>query len=95
MSRYSILMPKMNKCYVCGTTQDLHIHEVFYGTANRKKSIEYGCCVSLCAYHHNMSNEGVHYNKKLNEQLKQEMQRKFEEVYPDKDFRQIFGRNYL
>lgn len=93
MSRYSILM-EMDHCYVCGTNQNLHIHEVFFGTGNRKISIKYGCCVSLCAKHHNGSNEGVHYNKELNLHLKQTMQKKFEETYPHLDFIKVFGKSY-
>lgn len=95
MKRFSILQKEMNKCYVCGTTLNLHIHEVFYGTANRKQSIKYGCCIALCACHHNMSNDGVHFNKSLDLKVKKDMQKRFEEVYKDLDFVKIFGRNYL
>ena len=34
------------ECYVCKTTLNLHRHEVFFGKANRKKSIEDG--LNLC-----------------------------------------------
>ena len=94
MKRFSILQNEMTSCYVCGSTNNLHIHEVFYGTANRQKSIKYGCCVSLCAKHHNMSNEGVHFNKPLDLEIKKKMQKRFEEVY-NLDFLKIFGKNYL
>lgn len=96
MKRYSIIHNLEDRtCLICGTNQNIHIHEVFFGTANRKKSIQYGCCVCLCAKHHNMSNEGVHFNKALDNKLKQFTQKKFNEVYPDLDFLKIFGRNYL
>lgn len=95
MKRFSILMDEMDHCFVCHAKNNLHIHEVFYGTANRKKSIKYGCCVSLCPRHHNMSNAGVHFNKELDLRIKQVMQKKFEEVYPNLDFIKEFGRNYL
>lgn len=85
----------MNECYFCGTTKNLHIHEVFYGTANRQKSIRYGCCVSLCAIHHNLSNMSVHFNKDMDLNLKRTMQKRFVEVYPKLDFLKIFGKNYL
>ena len=52
-------------CLVCGTPYNLHSHHLFSGTANRKLSEQYGLKVWLCAHHHNMSNEGVHFNKKL------------------------------
>ena len=96
MKRFSILQDFNNKkCLVCGTTQNLHIHEVFYGTGKRQLSIKYGCCVCLCAKHHNMSNEGVHFNKNLDIELKQLMQKRFIEVYPNLDFIKIFGKNYI
>lgn len=81
-------------CLICGTTQNLHKHHIFYGTGLRKLSEQYGCWCYLCAKHHNMSNEGVHFNKDLDNGLKQLTQKKFEETYPDKDFLKIFGRNY-
>ena len=94
MNRYSILQDK-KQCYVCGSVV-VHTHEVFYGN-NRKKSIEDGCCVYLCPIHHNMSNLGVHFNKKLDLELKQKMEIAWCDHYdktPD-EFRQRYGRNYL
>ena len=41
-----------------------------------------------------MSNEGVHFNKKLDTELKQMTYYKFKEVYPDLDFKTQFGRKY-
>jgi hypothetical protein len=83
------------ECLVCGSTYNLHKHHIFYGTANRKLSEQYGCWCYLCARHHNMSNEGVHFNKPLDTKLKEYTQKRFNEVYPDLDFMQIFGKNYL
>jgi hypothetical protein len=71
------------------------ITDVFYGTANRKQSEKYGCWVYLCAYHHNMSSEGVHFNKSLDILLKQECQRRFEKDGTREEFRKIFGKSYL
>lgn len=83
------------ECLVCGSTYNLHKHHIFFGSANRKLSEKYGCWCYLCARHHNMSNEGVHFNKPLDTKLKEYTQRKFNEVYPDLDFMRIFGKNYL
>ena len=83
------------ECIVCGTTLNLHKHHIFYGLANRKQSEKYGCWCYLCAIHHNLSNDGVHFNKALDIELKQKTQKKFEEVYPDLDFIKTFGKNYL
>ena len=44
---------------------------------------------------HNLSNYGVHFNKRLDNKLKKWGQKKFEEMYPDLNFLEIFGRNYL
>ena len=95
MKRFSILQNE-KKCYVCGTTQNIHIHEVMFGR-NRNKSIKDGCCVYLCGYHHNQSNEGVHFNHKLDMQLKQEMEKRWLEYYHKdiEDFIKKYGRNYL
>ena len=83
------------ECYVCKTRYELHEHHIFYGTANRKQSEKYGMKVWLCGKHHNLSNEGVHFNKEFDLHIKQIAQKKFDETYPDLNFLKIFGRNYL
>lgn len=83
------------QCYVCGKTKNLHLHEIFFGTADRKKSIKYGLQVYLCGYHHNLSSEGVHSNHKLNYELKAKGQIEFEKIYSHKEFMNVFKRNYL
>lgn len=83
------------QCLVCGSTYNLHKHHIFFGSANRKLSEKYGCWCYLCARHHNMSSEGVHFNKPLDTKLKKHTQKKFNEVYPELDFMRIFGKNYL
>ncbi len=82
------------ECLVCKTKQGLHKHHIFYGTANRKKSEKYGCWCYLCGKHHNLSSEGVHFNKALNQKIQSKCQARFEELYPDLDFIKIFGRSY-
>ena len=95
MKRYSILQKEMNECWFCGAKRNLNIHECFFGTGKRALSIKYGCCVSLCATHHNLSNTSVHHNREMDLNLKREMQKKFERVYPELDFIKIFGKSYL
>lgn len=94
MNRYSILQDK-KQCYVCKST-NIHTHEVYYGK-NRKKSIEDGCCVYLCPRHHNMSNEGIHFNKDLDLRVKQEMEKRWLEYYNKTidDFIERYHKNYL
>lgn len=90
----SIVQKDMSRCYVCGTTQGLHTHEVFYGSANRKKSIQYGCYVRLCGRHHNLSNDGVHFNKQLDTSLKRVAQECFEGLHGHDKFMEVFKKNY-
>ena len=73
----------------------IDIIDVFYGTANRKKSEEFGCWVYLCAGHHNMTDYSVHFNKELDLKLKKECQKEFEKYGSREEFRRIFGKSYL
>ena len=54
-----------------------------------------GFKVFLCGHHHNLSDEGVHFNKELDLELKRECQMKFEETRSHEEFMAIVGRNYL
>lgn len=94
-NRFSVLQRNKN-CFVCGTSQNIHIHEIFFGK-NRKKSIEDGCCAYLCAKHHNMSNEGVHFNHEYDLYLKKIGQKAWMSYYKKtkEDFIKKYGRNYL
>ena len=88
------IISEEQECYICGSTQWLECHHL-YGGANRKNSEKYGLKVNLCHDCHNEPPNGVHFNKKRMDWLRAEGQKKFNEVYPDLDFRQIFGKNYL
>ena len=91
------------RCFVCGTTNDLHVHHIFEGAANRKKSEEDDMKIYLCGYHHNMSNAGIHYNKELELKVKKLAQqvwmKQFVPNLPLEDqieaFIKRYGRNYL
>ena len=83
-------------CYRCKTTFNLHKHHIF-GGSNRGKSEKDGCWCYLCATHHNMSNQGVHFNREYDLQLKRECQQKWmaKNNKTTDDFIKIYGRNYL
>lgn len=72
-------------------------HEVFFGIRNRKKSINDGLVVFLTPQMHNMSKEGVHFNKRFDNELKQIAQATWMSYYhkTEKDFIKKYGRNYL
>ena len=90
------VIQKEKECWVCKNTIGLHSHHILYGTASRRMSELYGLKVWLCGKHHNMSNEGVHFNKELDLQLKRLAQEYYEANYGCRlDFIDTFGRNYL
>ena len=90
----SILQDK-KECFLCHTTYGLHEHHVFEGTANRKRSEDTGMKIWLCGRHHNLSDEGIHFDKKFDLAVKQIAQAKFEETHTRDEFRQIFGKSWL
>ena len=89
-------MQKEKECYVCKTTIGLHSHHILFGSANRKHSERLGLKIWLCGRHHNMSSEGVHFNKTLDLDLKRLAQEYYEANYGCRtSFIDTFGRNYL
>ena len=89
-------MPK-NYMYSTERTPLLHRHEVFFGTANRKKSIKDGLVVFLTPEMHNMSNKGVHFNREFDLFLKRIGQQAWMDYYgkTTADFIREYGKNYL
>lgn len=92
-SHFSIVQEDMTCCYVCGR-YGTEIHHIFFGTANRKLSDQYGCVIGLCREHHR-GNKGVHQNRELDLKIKRVGQKAFMEHYPEADFLAVFGRYYL
>lgn len=90
----SVVVKDMKHCYVCGSPY-VQIHHIFYGTANRKISDQYGYVVPLCQEHHTGST-GVHFNKPLDLHLKELSQEHFEANYGTREaFIKEFGRSYI
>lgn len=86
--------PGITCCYVCDTTNGLHEHHV-YGGPNRGISEKYGCKVKLCGPHHNLSGAGVHFNPRLDLELKKTFQRLMMAEYGAIEFMRLIQRNYL
>ena len=84
------------QCFVCGSTYNLQLHHVFYGTANRKLSDRDGCVVWLCMYHHT-GVAGVHLNRNLDLKIKKACQEQWQNHYnkTTEDFIARYGKNYL
>lgn len=91
-----IVYPMKPRCCICGSTLQVATHEIFFGTANRKKSIQDGMVCNLCGKHHNLSSEGVHFNHELDVKLKQKAQKVWEDTYGDRTaFIKRYGRSFL
>ena len=75
----------------------LHRHEVFFGTANRQKSIRDGLVIFLTPELHNMSNNGIHFNRNFDIAVKRAGERAWMEYYGKtiEEFRKEYGKNYL
>lgn len=88
-NRDSILTDDLDHCYLCGRPKE-DLHEIYPGR-NRLNSIKYGLILPLCREHH------IKMHNQLNLRLIYFKlgQKKFNEVYPDLDFVEIFKRNYL
>lgn len=88
------ILQSEEECWVSHAKSGLVRHEVF-PASNRDKSKYFGLWVYLTPYWHNMSNEGVHFNKELDLKLRKYAQAEFEIHFPELDFVEIFGKNYL
>ena len=85
----SIMQDKESgQCYLCrllhkdyAIKRNREEHHVMGGIANRKLSEKYGLKVYLDPDHHRNGQEAVH--------------KAFMRTYPELDFREIFGKNYL
>lgn len=91
----SIITDDMEHCLLCGSSNNVERHHIFFGTANRKISDKYKLIIPLCAYHHRGSNS-VHQNRQLDLKVKELGQTVFENRCGSReDFIRLFGRSYL
>lgn len=95
MNEFSIMPPSEH--YSITRFPGSHRHEIFFGSSNRKNSIKYGLVVFLTPEMHNMSNNGVHFNRAFDLWLKQEGEKAALKHYnwSINDFIKIFGKNWL
>ncbi len=90
------IMPPSN-LYSTERKENLKRHEVFFGNKQRKLSIQYGLVIFLTDKMHNMSDEGIHFNKDFDDKVKKIGQRAFMKYYhkTKEEFREIFGKSYI
>lgn len=70
-------------------------HEVFYGNGKREISIREGMVIFLTPKKHNMSDNGIHFNREFDLEVKRIAQRKYEETHTREEFIRTFGKSYL
>lgn len=96
------MQPKDGSCYLCmklhcdyGTKMAIEEHHVVFGTSGRALSEQYGLKVYLCPEHHRTGKEAAHQNHEIARILQKDSQKAFKRAYPELDFLEIFGINYL
>ena len=82
------------ECFVTHAKYGLHKHHI-YGGPNRRISEENGFYIYLIPKLHNMSNEGIHFNKDFDLYVKKLCQAEYEKTHTRAEFMALIGRNYL
>ena len=88
-----ILDTEKGVCYICKTHTDTAVHEIFYGTANRKISKANGFYVHLCPTCHKQ----LHTNpecKYADYALKLAAQEVYLKTHSREEFKKLIGRFY-
>lgn len=100
------IMQRTKECILCRkkateigyigelTDKGLHRHHVIFGKGYRNLSEKYGLWVYLCQEHHE-GDTGVHKNKEINVELRQQAEREFLKGHSIEEWMQLFTRNYL
>lgn len=88
--RFSLFTDNDSECMLCGSTYELTWNEIFRGK-NRQLSMKYGLCQRLCLECHKKYQDDPIFN----EIWHKKGQAAFSKSYPELNFLQIFGRNYL
>ena len=88
------IMQKNKECYFTGSTGLLHKLHI-YGGPNRRISEREGFWIWLTPEMHNMSNDGVHFQKRTDLYLKKVCQEIYEKTHSREEFMNLIGRNYL
>lgn len=89
------ILQNEKKCYITGQAQGLHKHHIYPGYGTRQICEREGFYIWLKPEFHNMSNDGIHFNKEFDLEVKRECQRKYEETHTREEFVSLIGRNYL
>lgn len=88
----SVFTDDVRYCFLCMAPYPEEHH--IFGASNRKISDRYGFVIPLCPNCHR-GNNGVHFNRKLDVQLKVMAQNYFEEhIGTEEEFIKTFGKSW-
>ena len=90
----SILQQK-KECFVTHKTVGLHKHHIYPGYGTRQICEREGFYIHLIPRLHNMSDEGIHFDKGFDLDMKKLCQAVYENTHTRHEFMSVIGRNYL
>lgn len=79
-------------CIVCGRRRE-HWHHV-YGASDKKSSEKFHYLLPLCGEHHNLSDNGIHFNHEMDYHYKQLGYEMFKRDYPTLRWLDYFRKQY-
>lgn len=89
------ILQSQKECFVTHATEGLHKHHIYPGWGTRQICEREGFYIWLIPRLHNMSDEGIHFNKGFDLYVKRECQKKYEETHTREEFMKLIGKNYL
>lgn len=90
------IMQADKTCFLTGADDEILCrHEIFFGTAHRRVSKANGFWIYVLPRLHNVDDGCIHRNQKLDLELKQLCQKKYEETHSRAEFIELIGKNYL
>lgn len=89
------ILQSNKECFVTHATQGLHKHHIYPGYGTRQICEREGFYIWLVPRLHNMSDEGIHYNKGFDLYIKRLCQSEYEKTHTRQEFMALIGRNYL
>lgn len=90
----SIITNDIDSCFICGKPKEC-IHHCIPGTSRRKISDKEGLTIPLCNECHNLCDNSVHFNYKLDVLVRKIAQLSYEKSHSREEWIRRLGRNYL
>ena len=89
------ILQQTKECFVTHQTEGLHKHHIYPGYGTRMICEENGFYIYLIPRLHNMSDDGIHFNKGFDLYIKKLCQEEFEKTHTRAEFMALIGKNYL